>query len=234
MILWALTMNQRIGDNSASALRTRLQIDLSQKLPEAIWEDLVKRKWVHRAVRNDREYLDLKMEARRLLDLVEALHKEPTSKMLPEKRQRRSKNLSAHQHAASYFLANRARQDPVMRRFRSQYVGDEPLTPADVANWLERHKSAEVTARDAVIVKVPLGGSANYDVWDGEPITLTKHSVENVASVDAVSYQVVGDKWVHTIPVGRDGVLRFLFYVSSDLDGRPSHDVRAYRSDSVD
>src|SRR5258708_2239611 len=99
-------MNQKTKKTPERALRIRLEKDLGQKLSEPIWENLVTHKWVRRAISNDREYLDLKGEAHKLLDLVEASRKERKSEFLPEKRQRRAKSGLAHQHAASYFLAD--------------------------------------------------------------------------------------------------------------------------------
>jgi len=188
-------------------------------VPARVWEYAKRKHYVSESS----EYPDpvgwLSTKVQELLELsayVEA------GEFLPNRRHRRQKVLPIRVEVVSKLLAAIARTDPDVKAFRDKFLAGGILKREEVPNWIEENRE-KGRFRNAVILSLPR--DVRFE-WRGQrhskvPMSALRDArMEDYAPTDFVEYAKPGDRFVHMLPVGRDGTLRRLVDLANALAAR--------------
>ena len=138
------------------------------------------------------------------------------------RRQRRGKATQGRREAISSALAEIARQDEDVLYFRRTVLNDQLLQFEEVDRWIQERRS-DATYPLALIVRIKDGFKLNHqNGWQLEPplSSMGPEGIEGLVPVDTLAYAKKGDRWKHSVSIGRDGTLRTVWRLSNALAKR--------------
>jgi hypothetical protein len=142
--------------------------------------------------------------------------------VIPNRKQRRGKMTAGRREAISEALAAIARQSHEVISFRREVLNDTLLEISAVDRWLKDHQS-EGAYPHAILVRLKEGFDLGLDDdtgrWKLEPplSSMGPETIEGPVAVDLLEYAMPDNRWVRRIPIGRDGTLRKIYAIASDL-----------------
>jgi len=198
--------------------RRDVEKELGRLVPDLVWEFMVQEPYVSEAKIEGVRWLAQKIAM--LLPPLEDTGRSAKAKLKRSRRQRRDTIVSARRRATSWLLAAIARRDEQLKAFRQRYLEGVLLKPDEVEDWLQKN-SDQRRYRHAVVLSLQmetdsrvLAVKPNREV----PVALLKgNRMENVASIEFLSYIRVSSGFVRRMPVGRDGPLRILYQLTERL-----------------
>jgi len=198
--------------------RRDVEKELGRLVPDLVWEFMVQEPYVSEAKIEGVRWLAQKIAM--LLPPLEDTGRSAKAKLKRSRRQRRDTIVSARRRATSWLLAAIARRDEQLKAFRQRYLEGVLLKPDEVEDWLQKN-SDQRRYRHAVVLSLQmetdsrvLAVKPNREV----PVALLKgNRMENVASIEFLSYIRVSSGFVRRMPVGRDGPLRILYQLAERL-----------------
>jgi hypothetical protein len=201
-------------------LRQQAEKKMKRPIPQPVWKYFVNYGSVGQVRQNPKEFGWLVSQIEKFLSAADLSSKAGAmlSPVETPRRQRRGKVLSARNDADSEFIAERARNEEDVRRFRERHLMGTVLSPLKVEAWIHDQRSEY---SHAVVVRVPRDTQISHDA-DGlhlipELTSVKREQVEEILPVDCIAYQRPQSRWVHRKPIGRDGALRTLLLLSRSL-----------------
>ncbi len=206
---------------SKSELRSHVQRILKSPIPDEVWRYADDENMVSEVLQGENTTEWIAEKLRRLINLGQPQVAEKF--ITAERRQRRGKTSYNRQEAISEALAAIARQSEEVRSFRRKFLNDQLIQFEEVERWIKERTRQDETYPHALLVRLKHGFTLDYcDGWQLDPpiSSVGSDEIEGLAPVDCVEYGRPGSTWVHRIPIGRDGTLRFVFQLTMGLVNR--------------
>jgi hypothetical protein len=206
--------------DSENEIRKQLSKLVGAPISEPMWDYLVSKRYVSEVSQGLSAIETLRSEMDNLTRASGGFQHEPGEFVAATKRQRRGKKNGAQLDAESCFIAADARANPHVIHFRATYLKTGLLSSERVHDWIQENIDNGVTSTLAISVKLPRGVKLILKKWRqvlSSPVSIESPAIEHMMPDDYLEYQFPGERYVRIVPVGRDGVLRELYTLSSSL-----------------
>lgn len=197
-------------------IRERIERRLGFSLPDETWEYFVDERAVHKVQQRVTSLDDFEVDVKRFLRasglLKRTAEEHTTVDFLPKSERGGPGATPSRAEAISALLADHARSNQELLRFRSELLGDRVIDPEQVEEWIKAKASEEGPAPFWLAIPMDpkrlLWGEDDFTLTVNPPISLKRLSLPySVDAGESLEYATTGDGWVRKIPVTSGGVL---------------------------
>ncbi len=218
---------------SEQQVRKSVEKDLRRRLDDYVWQKLVEKSYVKQVLflppsSSDfsASYEILKETAKNLQDAFDAGRQQGVDPVVTEDNKNPLSDLLPHQVAPYIWgtrYAKEAANDPLVRRFREEYLSDGLLSWSEVDSWIKEYENREKDLpSDLATIVLPPGHVINEKGQIEPPLSQEECESLTVRGDKAMllEYSIPGKNHVQISLVGAGGVLDRLRHISHSLAAR--------------
>ena len=198
-------------------IRKRLEQELRERIPDAPWEMLRKRRYVNEVRAGLMSIRGLAEEVREFKRFgnTRMSSGETQPAFLSARRQKRGKAIPSRHEAISVLVAELARARSDVREFRQAFLKDQIILWKDIESWLESHTAS---SNLYAVIKCPATCRPFYQEgrWTLDPLPPAL-TIEKLLPLEVLFYMTPDEDCVKSVPVGGDGSLFELLVLSGKL-----------------